>query len=271
MALTELQKGVVRCLAFNRSETSYMAGGLVLNHEWPRVSDDVDIFHDTDEEIGAAADKDIDTLRDAGYRVAVDVEIYGCVEATVSKDGQSTLIQWMSETKRRFFPLIRDDEWGSRLHQADLAVNKVIAASSRTKPRDFVDLATIQTRWSSLGPLVLAAAGKPPHFSPQKIIDEIRRRGMSVSNEGYDSVKGLPAEWNAAFVRETLAAAIEAAEDYILKVPIEAVGLLSVDENGAPVEVSSMDDAGVVFRKATEEPEVMPTLADAPQEWKPGW
>jgi len=271
MALTELQKDIVRSLASNRSETSYMAGGLVLNREWPRVSDDVDIFHDTDEEIGAAADKDIETLRDAGYWVAVEVEIYGCVEATVSKDGQSTLVQWMSETKRRFFPLVRDEEWGSRLHQADLAVNKLIAASSRTKPRDFVDLVTIDTRWCPLGPLVLAAAGKPPHFSPQKIIDEIRRRGMSVGNEGYDSVKGLPNEWNASVVRDMLAAALEAAEVYILKVPIDAVGLLSVDGNGTPVKVSSMDDTSVVFRKATEEPEVMPTLADAPQEWKPGW
>lgn len=50
MALTDLQKHVMRCLATNRSETSYVAGGVVLNRDWPRRSDDIDVFHDTDEE-----------------------------------------------------------------------------------------------------------------------------------------------------------------------------------------------------------------------------
>lgn len=45
MALTDLQKHVMRCLAANRSETSYVAGGVVLNREWPRRSDDIDVFH----------------------------------------------------------------------------------------------------------------------------------------------------------------------------------------------------------------------------------
>ena len=50
MALTQLQSNILRCLAKNRSETSYLAGGLMLNKNWKRRSDDIDIFHDTDEE-----------------------------------------------------------------------------------------------------------------------------------------------------------------------------------------------------------------------------
>ncbi|MDK4712182.1 hypothetical protein [Rhizobium sp. CNPSo 4039] len=69
MALTKLQKEIMASIAKNRSETSYVAGGLVLNMNWK--------------------------------------------------------------------------EWGARLHPADLAVNKVLAASTRTKPRDFVDLLMI--------------------------------------------------------------------------------------------------------------------------------
>lgn len=46
MALTDLQKGIVKCLAANRSDTSYVAGGLVLNRDWPREPDDMDVFHD---------------------------------------------------------------------------------------------------------------------------------------------------------------------------------------------------------------------------------
>jgi hypothetical protein len=42
MALTELQKKVMRLLATNRSETSYLAGGLLLNRDWPRGFDDID-------------------------------------------------------------------------------------------------------------------------------------------------------------------------------------------------------------------------------------
>ena len=40
MALTLLQSDILRCLAKNRSETSYLAGGLMLNKNWQRRSDD---------------------------------------------------------------------------------------------------------------------------------------------------------------------------------------------------------------------------------------
>lgn len=270
MALTRLQADIVKRLAANRSDTSYVAGGLVLNKDWPRQSDDVDIFHDTDEEIGAAADADIDTLRKAGYRVTIEVAVYGMVEAMVSMDGQNTLIQWMSESRTRFFPLIRDEEWGARLHQSDLAVNKVIAASTRTKARDYVDLITIAEKMCPLGPLVMAAAGKPPHFSPQKILDEIKRRGLSVSSDGYDTVKGLPADWNAATIRDRLIVASDSADAYVLQAPADVVGLLAVDRGGIPTEVSSIEDDQIVLRKATAEPEVMPSVPSAPHEWKVG-
>lgn len=47
MALTQIQKDIMASIAGNRSDSSYIAGGLVLNMDWPRVSDDIDIFHDT--------------------------------------------------------------------------------------------------------------------------------------------------------------------------------------------------------------------------------
>jgi hypothetical protein len=72
MALTQLQSDILRCLAKNRSETSYLAGGLMLNKNWQRRSDDIDIFHDTDEEVTEAAKKDIATLGAAGYRTHQD-------------------------------------------------------------------------------------------------------------------------------------------------------------------------------------------------------
>jgi hypothetical protein len=44
MALTDLQKKILRLLAANRSEKSYLAGGLLLNLNWARRSDDIDTF-----------------------------------------------------------------------------------------------------------------------------------------------------------------------------------------------------------------------------------
>lgn len=271
MALTDLQKHVMRCLAANRSETSYIAGGVMLNRDWPRRSDDIDVFHDTDEEIVGAAQRDIAALREARFTVIVEVEIYGCVEARVSLNGDDeTMIQWMSETKRRFFPLVRDEEWGARLHQADLAVNKVLAAASRTKARDFVDLVCIEERMCPLGPLLMAAAGKPPHFSPQKIVDEIRRRGLSVATEDYDSVKGIPKDWNASYLRGGLSTALDDAESYLTSAPSDIVGILAVDSDGTPVAIASLKDVaarGIELRRATEEPEVIPEPADAASDW----
>lgn len=267
MALSPFQKSVVNLLAGNRSETSYMAGGLVLNKDWPRQSDDLDIFHDTDEEIGASADVDIRTLREAGYRVTIDIDIYGIVEATVSGASDSTVVQWMSETRTRFFPLVRDAEWGARLHIADLAVNKMLAASTRTKARDYVDLVTISDRLCPLGPLIIAASGKPPHFSPQRIVDEIRRRGLSVSDDEFRSVKGLPRDLDARDLREELIAALDAAEEYLQIVPTSVVGLLSVNSDGTPVEIRSLDEEGYLLRKATDEHEVIPLLPDVRPSW----
>ena len=71
----------------------------MLNRDWPRISDDIDFFHDTDEEIVAAARKDIKSLENAGFSVHTDIEIYGVVEATVSELGTSTTLQWMSDQR----------------------------------------------------------------------------------------------------------------------------------------------------------------------------
>jgi len=268
MALTKLQREIMASIAKNRSETSYVAGGLALNMNWPRLSDDIDIFQDTDEEIGPVAERDMETLRGDGFRVYVEVNVYGCVEAEVSKAQEHTLIQWMSESRIRFFPLIRDDEWGARLHPADLAVNKVLAASTRTKPRDFVDLLMIDERLCPLGAIILAASGKPPHYSPIRTIDEIRRRGLSISTEDYDSVKGLPIDLTANRIRDKLVEALDVAEGYILSAPVDIVGLLVVDARGIPAQISTLNEGGVQFRKATSEPELMPLLPEVPEEWR---
>lgn len=268
MALTDLQRSVMRCLARNRSAESYAAGGAVLNRDWPRLSDDIDLFHDTDEKIVEAAERDMELLRAEGFQVMEDIKIYGVVEARIRRTEMSeTVIQWMSETRMRFFPIVRDDDWGARLHQADLAINKVLAASSRTKARDYVDLVSIAEHMCPLGPIVMAAAGKPPFFSPQRILEEIRRRGLSVPDEEYLAVKGLPPDFEPRALRDALIKAIDRAEQYLARAPAEIVGVLAVDRQDRPVEVEDLKDPSVVIRRPTREAEVMPVPADVSISW----
>lgn len=271
MALTQLQSDILRRLAKNRSDTSYLAGGLMLNKSWPRRSDDIAIFHDNDEDVTGAAKADIAVLETAGYKVHTDFIVYGAVDATVSDQRSSTIIQWFAETKRRFFPLVRDEEWGARLHQADLAVNKVLAAAGRSKARDIADLVAIGRNYCALGPLVLAAAGKPPNFSPRRTIDEIRRHALSIPAEEFAAVKGLPADWSAAFIRDDALRLIELADPYIMSASPDLVGVLAVNRDGVPIEVSDAKRSDVILRKATDEPEVMPLPAEFNAVgWSPG-
>ena len=262
MALTQLQSDILRCLAKNRSETSYLAGGLMLNKNWQRRSDHIDIFHDTDEEVTESANKDIATLGAAGYRTHTDFIIYGCVDATISDGRSDTIIQWFAETKRRFFPLVQDEEWGARLHQADLAVNKVLAAAARSKARDIADLLAIARNYCTLGPLLLAAAGKPPNFSPRRSIDEIRRHALSIPAEEFLALKGLPTDWTADIIRDEVIRHIELADKYIMAAPADLVGILTVNKEGVPIEVTDRKRDNAILRKATEEPEVMPSPAE---------
>jgi hypothetical protein len=262
MALTQLQSDILRCLAKNRSETSYLAGGLMLNKNWQRRSDDIDIFHDTDEEVTGAAGADLAVLNAAGYKTHKDVFIYGCVDATISDGKSETIIQWFAETKRRFFPLVKDAEWGARLHQADLAVNKVLAASARSKARDIADLVAITRNYCPLGPLVLAAAGKPPNFSPRRTIDETRRHALSIPAEEFAAVKGLPSDWTPEFIRDEVTRQLGLADKYIMAAPPDLVGILAVSKQGVPIELANGKRENAILRKATEEPEVMPSPAE---------
>lgn len=262
MALSKLQSDILRLLARNRSDSSYLAGGLMLNKDWERRSDDIDIFHDTDEEVTDSAKADLAVLDAAGFKTHRDYIIYGCVDATISRGSETTIIQWFAETRLRFFPLVKDEQWGARLHQADLAINKVLAGAGRSKARDVADLVAIGRGYCPLGPLVLAAAGKPPNFSPRRTIDEIRRHALSIPAEEFAAVKGLPSEWSAAFIRDEILRLVEAADSYVMTAPPALTGLLAVNKESVPIEMSDSNRADAILRKATAEPEVMPAPAD---------
>ena len=69
--LSELQSRILVALASHRSPESYVAGGSVLNRDGARISQDIDIFHDREAAVAAAAALDAALLETEGYAMSV--------------------------------------------------------------------------------------------------------------------------------------------------------------------------------------------------------
>ena len=132
MALSEYQRGICQLIA----------GGVALNTllKTSRLSRDIDLFHDTDAALVASWLADRQLRQDAGYAVAVVRETAAFVEAVVSRDDESVLMQWARDSAFRFFPLVENDLLGLALHPFDLATDKVLALAGRLETRDSIDV-----------------------------------------------------------------------------------------------------------------------------------
>ena len=183
MALTPLQRAVCRLLAESRkaSGESYVAGGAALNEllSAPRLSRDLDLFHDTEEALAETWETDRRLLQEAGYAVRVLRERPTFVEAEVERGGESVILQWAQDSAYRFFPLVESEVFGLTLHPFDLATNKVLAMAGRLEARDWIDVLTCDQRIQPLGYLAWAACGKDPGYNPISLIAEISRAHYS--------------------------------------------------------------------------------------------
>jgi len=179
LALTEFQREVARLIAGNRiaSGESYMAGGATLNAliDAPRVSQDIDLFHDSHSAVHTCWHRDRKTLENAGLKVALELEGESFVEASVVHDNAGTRLQWALDSAFRFFPLQAHPDFGLSLHPFDLATNKVLALVGRAEPRDWIDIIECDRRLQPLGYLVWAAAGKDPGLNPMFILEHAAR------------------------------------------------------------------------------------------------
>jgi hypothetical protein len=64
--LTRFQSQILRLLAAHRDPESCVAGSRPLNREWPRFSEDIDIFHDREERVAKAVEEDTAVLQAEG-------------------------------------------------------------------------------------------------------------------------------------------------------------------------------------------------------------
>ena len=246
MPLTTIQRLAIDILRPFRKEHDFVAGGAVLNRNWPRLSDDMDIFHDLRNRLPRSVEAELNALRQAGFSVELTTEDEWTVEAVLRWRGEETRVQWFddAETCRRFFPAQDDPDFGFRLHDADVAVNKVLcAARRRSAARDAVDLGSIVERYAPLGPLAWAACGKAPDLNPTVVLRDIRANAFGYAREEIETVRmadGAALSWD--HLREFLDRALDVAADYCDDTaPADHPGCLFVNAEDLPVAAGPAD------------------------------
>jgi hypothetical protein len=235
MAVTEYQRAICRLVARSRIESgvSYVAGGVALNTltESPRVSQDIDVFHDVRESVGSSWNSDRTTLEKAGYSIHLLRERDTFVEATVSKSGETVVLQWALDSAFRFFPLIQHEDFGLALHPFDLATNKVLALVGRLEARDWVDTIRSHEKIQRLGYLAWAASGKDPGFSPAAILEQAGRSARYSAIEiAALSFSDTPPD--AAALSQNWRAMLEEARAIVTVLPASQVGKCVLDSEG---------------------------------------
>lgn len=204
MPLTPFQSELGRLLASNRSEDSYLAGGaaILAAPQTQRFSQDLDYFHDSAARVATAYQADRATLERAGFSVDTEISQPGYLSAVVGRGNQATKIDWAHDSSWRFMPVERSEEFGFRLHPVDLATNKVLALAGRDEARDLLDTLYLHKQVLGLGPMVWAAAGKDPGFSPLSLLESLRRRGKTRPEDlarlhltGHLDVRQIKQDW----------------------------------------------------------------------------
>jgi hypothetical protein len=225
--LSSIQTEILRLLAANRDPESYVAGAAPLNRDAPRISDDIDVFHDREERVAAAALTDTQTLAAAGYSVAWLRQLPLLYTAEVTREGARTRLEWAADSDYRFFPTVPDETFGYVLHPVDLAMNKVMAAAGRRELRDIVDLVTVHERILPLGAVIWAAVDKSPGFTPEGLIAEIRRNANYPAAEWQSLQSAQPLDPKDIAAR--LRTALDEAEAFATRMPTDKLGLLFLE------------------------------------------
>jgi hypothetical protein len=241
MPLTPFQADIFRVIAAQRNPDSYVAGGIVINRGElsPRFSDDIDLFHDTAQAVAASSEKDAGALKKAGYDIVFLRQEPSFHQAKVERAGENVRLDWAHDSAFRFFPIVPDPVLGFRLHDADAATNKVLAAIARRKVRDFIDLMEVDRTYTPLGVAVWAAVAKDEGWTPELMMQELRRNSR-INPETLDGVMlvepqnpvKLKAEWLDCFAR---------AEALMATFPPESFGSFFLNAEGGPVRGEKFD------------------------------
>jgi hypothetical protein len=237
--LDAFQRDVLAVLSRRRTP-SPLAGGAVLQHHGYRLSEDRDVFKAPDVDVGATAELDMEALKGDGFEVVPMTRYEGFAEAIVAKPGAGTTkIQWVQYSGYNFYQPVPDPEFGWRLHFADLAVNKVLAAASRRQPRDFVDRYLVHNFVMPLWHAAWAAPGKDVDMTPEKAIERVRYHSQCPPGELRSSVFAIDEAALPGMISD-VRTALDAAEQIVGRLPRDTVGKVLVDAAGRSIR--SLDD-----------------------------
>ena len=186
-------------------------------------------------------------LVDAGYALELVFIQPGFIRAIVSLSGEATQIDWAHDSSWRFLPLVEDGLGGLLLHPIDLAVNKALALAGRDEARDLVDTLYVHEHTLALGPLVWAAVGKDPGFSPPSLLEQLRRSGRFRPEDIHRLDLATPFDLQGA--KQLWLAALSEAATFIADRPADEVGCLyySADRERfeAPAPDQSLGEQGL--------------------------
>ncbi len=233
MPLSNLQSEVLRLLAAHRDPESYVGGSTPLNLNASRFSGDIDFFHDREERVTQAAEQDSAILEEHGFPLKWLRREMGICSVLVTRGDETTKLEWVLDSDFRFFPVQRDELFGYVLHPVDLATNKIMAAAGRREPRDIVDLAMIHEQILPLGAVVWAAVGKALGFTPEGLINEVRRLARYTEADFRRVASDPPVD--PATLMTRFRQALDEAEAFVMRMPTEKAGLLFL-KDGKVVE-----------------------------------
>jgi len=179
------------------------------------------------------AEFDAATLRDAGFQLNWQTRSPGFCRAWVERGGTGLTIEWAYDSAFRFFPVVEDAQLGYRLHDADLAVNKLLAGVGRLAIRDYIDLIDLDGRYLRLGALAWAACGKDPGMSPLLILNELNRHTRYQVEDLAEVRLRVPVALPE--LKRHWLDMLAAARACVESLPGDEVGCLYLDSDGAPV------------------------------------
>ncbi len=234
MPLGDFEREVLRLLAANRHPDSFVGGGTVLHQspDSPRTSKDVDYFHDTIESLSASVQRDVATLRAAGYEVGLGRPQDTFQRAIVQRGARQTKVEWVFDSAFRFFPVEPDLDLGWRLSFWDVATNKVLALAGRSQVRDLVDVVYLHEQHLCLGALAWAAAGKDPGMTPESIVHWARRNAVYRPEDLSDLQLAAPLD--LAALKGRWMEASQSALELIAQLPPSEVGCLYLSASNQP-------------------------------------
>lgn len=247
MPLTNFQKEVLEVIVANRCEKSHFAGGIVLNSpdDSVRFSHDFDLFHDAVEDLSASSEQDVAALRAAGFEIdlfdqkASWSRACSFRKARVSSQSSMVILDWAHDSAFRFFPIVRDERLGWRLHLFDMAVNKALALAARTETRDYIDILEL-CRIYPLEAILWAACGKDPGFSPL-LLHKMVVRFARIDPAELDKIKARPLDPVA--MKEEWVEIYEKAQKEIMLLADESpdtpIGVAFIDKMGEPAWIRS--------------------------------